>query len=101
MNAYLVLDFSVNDPENFREYMMNIPAFIEKYEGFYIVKGGNPTNVEGDWNPERFVIIEFPSRDKANEFLEDPECRKLLEVRINSTTSKMILVDGVSPEACT
>lgn len=72
MNAYLVLDFRVTDLFGFLRYVYAIPAFIEKHGGRYIVRGVAPTVVEGDWTPERMVILEFPSRENANAFLDDP-----------------------------
>ncbi|MEA2943736.1 MAG: hypothetical protein QOD09_4265, partial [Bradyrhizobium sp.] len=62
MKAYLVLDLSVNDFGGFRKYIAEIPAFIAKYSGKYIIQGVQPTPIEGDWKPERMVIIEFPER---------------------------------------
>ena len=94
MKAYLVLDFSVNDMAGFRKYIAEIPAFIAKHSGKYIVQGVRPTPIEGDWKPERMVIIEFPERQKAEAFLSDPEIQNLFEVRHDTTTSKLVLVDG-------
>ena len=68
MNAYLVLDLAVHDFEKFQDYINKIPAVIEKHAGRYIVQGEEPEVIEGDWNPERIVIIEFPSRAKAKKF---------------------------------
>ena len=62
MKAYLVLDLSVNDFGGFRKYIAAIPAFIARHSGKYIVQGAQPTIIEGDWRPERMVIIEFPER---------------------------------------
>lgn len=94
MKAYLVLDLSVNDLRGFRKYMVEIPAFIEKHLGKYIVRGTQPTTIEGDWKPQRMVIIEFPAREKAEAFLSDPEIQDLFKVRHDTTTSKLVLVDG-------
>jgi uncharacterized protein (DUF1330 family) len=94
MKAYLVLDLSVNDFDGFRKYLAEIPAFIAKHSGKYLVKGAQPTTIEGDWNPERIVIIEFPELEKANAFLTDPQVKELFKVRHNTTTSKLVLVDG-------
>jgi uncharacterized protein (DUF1330 family) len=71
MKAYLVLDLTVNDINGFRKYIVEIPACIAKHSGQYIVRGVQPTIIEGDWKPERVVIIEFPSRAKAEAFLSD------------------------------
>jgi uncharacterized protein (DUF1330 family) len=94
MKAYLVLDLTVNDFAGFRKYVDEIPAFIAKHSGKYIVRGVEPTTIEGDWKPERMVIIEFPERENAEAFLGDPEIRDLFRVRHATTTGKLVLVDG-------
>jgi uncharacterized protein (DUF1330 family) len=94
MKAYLVLDLSVHDFSGFRKYIAEIPAFIAKHSGKYIVQGVQPTAIEGDWKPERMVIIEFPEREKAEAFLGDPEIQNLFKVRHSTTTSKLVLVEG-------
>ncbi|MDP1868103.1 MAG: DUF1330 domain-containing protein [Bradyrhizobium sp.] len=50
--------------------------------------------IEGDWKPERVVILEFTERAKAEAFLGDPEIQELFKVRHDTTTGKLILVDG-------
>ncbi len=94
MKTYLVLDLSVNDFDGFKKYMTEIPAFIARHSGRYIVRGVQPTTIEGDWKPERMVIIEFPERNKAEAFLSDPGIQQLFEVRHATTTSKLVLVEG-------
>jgi uncharacterized protein (DUF1330 family) len=94
MKAYLVLDLSVHDFSGFRKYIAEIPAFIAKHSGKYIVQGIQPTAIEGNWKPERMVIIEFPEREKAEAFLGDPEIQDLFKVRRSTTTSKLVLADG-------
>ena len=94
MKAYLVLDLTVNDFNRFKKYVAEIPAFIAKHSGRYIVQGAQPTAIESDWKPERMVIIEFPEREKAETFLGDPEIQHLFKLRHETTTSKLVLVDG-------
>ena len=94
MTAYLVLDFSVHDLRGFMPYVSAIPAFIAKHGGRYIVRGVKPTVMEGDWAPDRVVILEFPSRENAKAFVDDPEAQSLFDIRRRTTNSKLILVDG-------
>ena len=94
MKAYLVLDLAVNDYGGFKRYVAAIPAFIARHSGKYIVQGVRPTTIEGDWKPERLVIIEFPEREKAEAFLRDPEIQDLFKVRHDTTTSKLLLAEG-------
>ena len=94
MTAYLVLDFSIKDRAGFMPYVEAIPAFIAKHGGRYIVRGVEPTVMEGDWSPERMVILEFPSRENAKAFLDDPDAQALFAVRHRTTDSRLVLVDG-------
>ena len=94
MKAYLVLDLSVNELGGFRKYIAEIPAFIAKHSGKYLVRGVQPTPIEGDWKPERLVIIESPERENAEAFLSDPEIQELFKVRHETTTSRLLLADG-------
>jgi uncharacterized protein (DUF1330 family) len=94
MKAYLVLDLTVNDMSGLNRYIAEIPAYISKHSGQYIVRGVQPTVVEGDWKPERLVIIEFPERAKAEAFLGDREIQDLFKIRHAATRSRLLLVDG-------
>jgi uncharacterized protein (DUF1330 family) len=89
MTAYLVLDLTVNDLRDFLPYVEAIPAFIARHGGRYASKGADPVVMEGDWAPQRLVILEFPSREA---FLADPE--DLFARRRRSTTSRLVMVDG-------
>lgn len=94
MNAYLILDLSINNSEGFREYIEKIPSFIKKHSGRYIVQGVEPEVLEGDWRPGRVVVLEFPSKENAKEFLGDPDAQSLFAIRHKTTTSKLILAEG-------
>ncbi|NOX76505.1 MAG: DUF1330 domain-containing protein [Gammaproteobacteria bacterium] len=94
MNGYLILDLKIADFEVFKEYIEKIPKFIEKHGGRYVVQGVEPEVMEGNWCPERVVILEFPSKERAKEFLNDPEAQSLFSIRHKSTTSKLILAEG-------
>jgi len=94
MKGYLILDLKILDFAVFKEYIEKIPRFIEKHGGRYIVQGVEPELVEGDWCPERVVVLEFPSNNKAKEFLNDSEAQSLFAIRHKSTISKLILSEG-------
>jgi uncharacterized protein (DUF1330 family) len=94
MSAYLVLDLTVNDLRDFRPYVRAIPAFIARHGGRYASKGADPVVLEGDWSPQRLVILEFPSREHAQAFLADPQAQDLFARRRRATTSRLVLVEG-------
>ncbi|MBO9710864.1 MAG: DUF1330 domain-containing protein [Caulobacter sp.] len=94
MKAYLVLDFAIRDVAGFMPYVAAIPAFIDRHGGRYLVRGETPTPVEGDWAPERLVVLEFPSRAAAQAFLDDPEAQPLFALRHAATDGRLVLADG-------
>jgi len=94
MKGYLVLDFSIIDLEGFMDYANNIPQFIEKHGGRYLVQGSVPETMESDWQPERLVVLEFPSSDHARAFLDDPDAQSLFALRHKTTVSRLILAEG-------
>ena len=94
MTVYLVLDLAVTDLRDFLPYVDAIPAFIAKHGGRYASKGADPVVLEGDWAPQRLVILEFPSADRARSFLADPEAQDLFARRRRSTVSRLVMVEG-------
>ena len=95
MPAYVILDITVTDPELFEEYKKLAPATIEAYGGRYIARGGKAEALEGDWVPNRVVILEFDSAATAKSWLDSPEYREARSMRLQAATSHTIVVDGV------
>ncbi|MER9740771.1 DUF1330 domain-containing protein [Mesorhizobium sp. M0187] len=60
MAAYLIADVDVKDAALFEEYRRDVPATEERYGGRYLGRGGATKVLEGDWDPHRLVIVEFP-----------------------------------------
>jgi uncharacterized protein (DUF1330 family) len=94
MKAYLVLDLVVHNSEEFQEYIEKIPALIEKHQGRYLVQGVIPEVIEGDWQPERVVILEFASKQNVTDFFADTTAQKLFKIRHSAATSKVIMAEG-------
>ena len=56
---------------------------------------GEVEHLEGDWNPERIVLLEFPSVDKAREWWESETYTRARLVRQRSAETKMIILEGL------
>ena len=59
MSAYVVFEIVVNNPKGYEEYKRLAPLPVAAYGGKYIARGGKAENLEGDWQPNRIVILEF------------------------------------------
>ena len=95
MAAYLIADIEVTDPEVFEQYRGQVGATIEKYGGKYLVRGGAWEKLEGDWTPNRLVILEFESMERAKEWYYSEEYKGPMALRHQSANSKSIFVAGL------
>ena len=95
MAAYVIVDIEVTNPEAYEDYRSQVPPLVAKYGGKYLSRGGEMEMLEGDWTPKRLVVLEFPSFERAKEFYNSEEYGPVKAIRLNSTKSKMVLVDGV------
>jgi uncharacterized protein (DUF1330 family) len=95
MAAYVLVDLEITDPENYERYRAAVPDLIKKYKGRYLVRGGDVEVLEGDWQPRRVVVLEFPSMDDLKKFYDSEDYRDLKAARIAATNTNLIAVEGV------
>ena len=95
MSAYVVVQIAVNDPAAYEEYRLAAPPTIALYGGKYIVRGGKVETLEGDWLPQRFVILEFPTFERAKQWHASPEYQAVAPLRHRNASSQMIVVEGL------
>ncbi|HEX7927864.1 MAG TPA: DUF1330 domain-containing protein [bacterium] len=95
MAAYVIVNLTVKDPEAYKEYIAKAPAYIKKHGGEYLVRGGAITVEEGNWKPNRLVILKYPSADAAKKMFADPEYAPLKKLRQSVTTGEIVIVEGL------
>ena len=95
MSAYVIVDITVTNPERYEDYKKLAPPAIAAYGGKYVVRGGKSEKLEGNWEPNRIVILEFESTEKAKEFINSPEYREARALRHETASSNMIVVEGL------
>jgi uncharacterized protein (DUF1330 family) len=94
MPAYVIAQLTITDPQGFEEYRQMVPATIAKYGGKYVVRGGNMEKLEGDWAPQRLVIIEFESAERAKEWWACEEYREAKALRQRTAKTSLVIVEG-------
>jgi uncharacterized protein (DUF1330 family) len=97
MSAYIIVDVTIHNPEAYKDYKELTPASIAAYDGRFVVRGGQSENLEGEWNPERIVVLEFPSVERAKEWWASVEYAPAKKIRQANATTKMLVVDGYKP----
>jgi uncharacterized protein (DUF1330 family) len=95
MAAYVIADLDIQDATGFEEYRRRVPATIERYGGRYLVRGGAHEVVEGEWQPRRLVVLEFPSMAAARRWYDSEEYREPKAIRFRTARTNAIFVEGV------
>jgi uncharacterized protein (DUF1330 family) len=96
VTAYVIADVDVSDPERYKEYTAHTPDSVAGYGGRFVVRGGPCDVLEGEWQPGRVVVIEFPDREAALSWFHSPGYQELAQVRRKASTAGILLVDGVA-----
>jgi uncharacterized protein (DUF1330 family) len=94
MSAFLIARINVHDEDRYLDYVGQVPAFVEKHGGQYRVRGGDAATIEGEPAPGRLVVIEFPDRQHALGFVNDPEYAPVAAIRHSAASTQMIVADG-------
>ena len=96
MSAYVIVGVDVTDPEAYAGYAREVPATLEPFGGQFVVRGGAYEVVEGVFEPDRVVVLEFPDAEQAHAWHDSPAYQAILPIRQqNAKTSFLLVVEGV------
>ncbi len=92
MSTYVIVDIEVTDPAGYEEYKKLAPAAVALYGGRYLARGGPNEILEGDWHPQRLVILEFDNMERAKAWVNSPEYAPARGLRHKYASSRMVAI---------
>ena len=95
MSAFVIFEVDVKDPERYEQYRAAAPATLSGFGGRYIARGGRTECLEGEWEPKRVVLLEFPSYEQARAWFDSSEYAAAREIRSGAAEATIVVVDGV------
>jgi uncharacterized protein (DUF1330 family) len=99
MPAYIIVEIEIHDPETYEEYKKLTPVSLGAYGGKFIVRGGKAETLEGEWQPQRIVVLEFPTVERAKEWWASEAYAPAKNLRQRTAHTKMIVVEGFEANA--
>ncbi len=93
-SAYLIANVDVTDPGQYEQYKVLSSAAMKAHGAEVCVRGGAVEVLEGDWAPERLVMLKFPSVAAARAFHQSPEYALARKAREGAAVMRMIVVTG-------
>ncbi len=95
MPAYVIFQENVFDAEAFEDYKARSPKSIEAFGGRFLVRGGALETLEGSFDFERVVVLEFPDAAAARAWHGSDDYADAKALRQKISACQAILVEGV------
>jgi uncharacterized protein (DUF1330 family) len=94
MPAYVIVETDITDPEQYEQYKAASPGAVADGGGRFVARGGELAVLEGDWQPSRIVILEFPDLETAKRWYASPEYQEAKALRDGAANLNMVAVEG-------
>lgn len=94
MKAYMLAFVRVNDLETFnKEYIEKAVPIMQRHGGVTVAVDENPLTIEGTIPEGRVVIVEFPTKEAAKGFYDDPDYQEIKKWRQKVSESDSIILE--------
>jgi uncharacterized protein (DUF1330 family) len=100
MAVYVIVDISIRGSSaqpDYAQYVEKVRPIVERHGGRYLARGGKITPLAGAWNPDRVILIEFPSAEHVERWWSSPEYKAIVGLRESATQARAIIVEGCNP----
>lgn len=94
-SAYILANVKITNPAQYEDYRRLSTLAMKEHGAEVLVRGGKITVLEGDWTPERVVLLKFPTAEAAQAFYDSPEYGAAREAREEAAIMRMVLLEGV------
>jgi uncharacterized protein (DUF1330 family) len=94
-SAYILANVTVTNPVQYEDYRKFSSIAMQAHGAEVCVRGGAVTVLEGDWVPERVVLLKFPSREAAQAFYDSTEYARARSAREGAAVMRMVLIEGI------
>jgi len=95
MSAYVIVDLTIHDPAAYAEYGKVVGDSLARYGGKFVVRGGAIDVLEGNWRPQRLVVLEFDNAARARQWYDSEEYRLPKQMRMRASSANLVIVEGL------
>ncbi|GAB5561855.1 MAG: DUF1330 domain-containing protein [Synoicihabitans sp.] len=95
MPTYSILAVTPTTESWIADYIPAAGALVAKHGGKYLARTASHETLEGDGQLAAIrVIIEWPSKEAAHAFMNDPDYEPHLQARTDGSLSHHVLIEG-------
>ena len=92
MSAFVLVEVAIHDNQLYEEYKKLTPSSLEPYGGRFVIRGLPVKALEGHWNHDRLVLLEFPNREKALEWYDSEAYQKARKIREKASDANFFII---------
>lgn len=94
--AYIVVDVRIENVEAYERYKQKVVPIVAQFGGEYLVRGGAHEVLENDlWSPTRMVMVRFPDKKSALDFIHSDEYAPVKKMRRDNSDGTVLIVEGL------
>ncbi|MSQ71116.1 MAG: DUF1330 domain-containing protein [Betaproteobacteria bacterium] len=93
MPAYSIAICTVNDQEKYQEYAKAAGPAVAKFGGKFVARCSNPSVMEGRFDYEKMIIVEFPDVETAKRYFNSPEYQQARSMRLGAADFNLIIFE--------
>lgn len=93
--VYAIAQLTITDRAAYARYVQRFMGVMAHFKGRVLVSDEQPQVVEGSWDREKVVVLEFPDEPAFREWAGSPEYREIAKDRYAGSNAVVLLVKGV------
>ena len=95
MTAYVIVEFTVKDPEIYRDQYAATAGKTAQEHGAEVLAAGNWEILDGETGLSSGVVVQFLDHESALRWYNSPEYQQLIDVRGLAMDARFRLLDGL------
>jgi uncharacterized protein (DUF1330 family) len=95
--VYALGQLTITDRATYDRYQQRFMGVLKKFKGRLLAADERPQVVEGKWDREKVVLLEFPDECAFREWAESPEYLEIARDRKAGSDAVVLLVKGTTP----
>jgi len=92
--AYIIADVTVTNPDQMAKYREWSTKAMQEFGAEVLVRGGRVEPLEGDWEPQRVVVLKFKDIATAQAYYRSETYTHARTRRDGAGSIRMVAVEG-------
>lgn len=94
MSVFAIAQLNITDRATYDRYQARFMGVMKKFRGRVLAADESPQVVEGKWDRQKVVLLEFPDEAAFREWAESPEYLEITQDRKAGSDAVVLLVKG-------